>query len=246
MKLHQAQKKLAATIDYILGRRPDKFGLVPNPDGYIKIKDLLKALSEEPGWRHVRRSHIDEIVITLPQAPMEINEPFIRSRNRPPESPGPAQNLPKLLFCAVRRKAYPTTLEKGLYRPSFPGIILSDNLEMAERIGKRSDPKPVIVTVHVNKSIEAGVLFSRVGETLCRTESLPPECISGPPLPKAMESDHPKEKPAKPVEQNPHAGSFILNLDQEERDKKRTKRQRAKKEISWKKERRQGNKQDVW
>ena len=61
MKHSRQVDKLEKLLTYILGRRPDEFGLVPGPDGYVKIKDLLKALSEEPGWRHVRRSHLREV-----------------------------------------------------------------------------------------------------------------------------------------------------------------------------------------
>jgi putative RNA 2'-phosphotransferase len=36
-------------LSYVLGRRPDEFGLVPDADGFVRLKDLLKALHEALG-----------------------------------------------------------------------------------------------------------------------------------------------------------------------------------------------------
>jgi len=40
-------------LTYILAYRPDEFGLVPSEEGFVRYKDLLKALHEEDGWRTV-------------------------------------------------------------------------------------------------------------------------------------------------------------------------------------------------
>ena len=53
-------QKLAKFLDYVLGRNPDEFGLVPDEQGYVKIKELLKALNQEEGWRHLRLANINE------------------------------------------------------------------------------------------------------------------------------------------------------------------------------------------
>ena len=63
-------KKQARFLKYILGLRPDEFGLVPDRDGYVKIKDLLKAVHEEAGWRSFRQANINEMMLSL--APAQI------------------------------------------------------------------------------------------------------------------------------------------------------------------------------
>ena len=80
MKPQQSTRRLEKFIVYVLGRRPDEFGLVPEAEGWVKLKDLLKAINEENGWRHVRRSHIDEIVLTQPAPEIEINDNRVRAR----------------------------------------------------------------------------------------------------------------------------------------------------------------------
>ena len=54
---------------YILGHKPDEFGLVPDPNGFVKTKDFLKAITEENGWKFFRKSNIDEILISLSAPP---------------------------------------------------------------------------------------------------------------------------------------------------------------------------------
>jgi putative RNA 2'-phosphotransferase len=207
-------KKLAKLLDYILGRRPDEFGLVADSDGFIKIKELLKALSEEEGLSFVRRAHLDEILITLPDPPFEIAGNAIRAKNR---AHLPAQTYaadpPKLLYHCVRQKAYPHVTTKGINPSGFPRVILSADLGLARRIGKRIDRFPVLLTVQVQQCLDRGAVFYKAGDVLFLADFIPPACFSGPPLP--------KEKPVvpKPVEQQPGqqqgtAGSYFIDLDE--------------------------------
>ena len=59
MAKHRSLEQLAKIISYILGRNPAEFGLVPDSDGFVKIKEFLKALSEEEGLKYVRTSNIN-------------------------------------------------------------------------------------------------------------------------------------------------------------------------------------------
>lgn len=67
-------KQLSKFLGYILGYSPCEFGLIPDSDGFVKIKELLKAVCEEDGWRHVRWNHIREIMITETHPPIEVQE----------------------------------------------------------------------------------------------------------------------------------------------------------------------------
>ena len=54
-------KQLAKFLNYVLGRRPDEFGLVTDKEGFVKIKDLIKATSEEE--EDVLRALLHSLVI---------------------------------------------------------------------------------------------------------------------------------------------------------------------------------------
>jgi len=177
-------KRLSKLITYALGRRPDEFGLFPDPNGFVKLKDFLKAIHQEDGLKHVRRSHVEEILISQPNPPIEIKGNFIRAQNRDklPRS-APAQNLPKLLYTCVRRRTYPVVLQKGIFPLGHNRVILSSCRDLAERIGKRIDSKPILLTVQTQKSIDEGIVFYTAGETLFSAESIHINCFTGPPLP---------------------------------------------------------------
>ena len=214
MALQKSTKKLAKLLDYILGRRPDEFGLVTDSDGYINIKELLKALSEEEGLSYVRRAHLNEILITLPDPSFEIVDNSIRAKDRQHlPAHAYAHEPPKLLYHCVRQKAYPHVITKGINPTGYSRVILAADFVLAQRIGRRIDRSPVLLTVQVQSCLDKGVVFFMAGEALFLADFIPPDCFSGPPLP--------KEKPAapKPTEQQPRqqqrtAGGYLIDLDE--------------------------------
>lgn len=233
-------KKLASLILYILERRPDEFGLIPDNEGYVKIKSLLWAVNEEEGFKYVRLYHIDDIFASLPGFQIEIKDPLIRAKNidNLPKQVM-AVNPPKLLYTCVRKKAHVFVLEKGIHPVGNERVVLSATKEMAERIGKRFDPSPVLLTVHLQKALDAGVIFYSSGELYC-SDLIPPACFTGPPPPKQKEEPKQAEKQ---FESTPKRmpGSYILNIEQAEEKKRRTELQRKRKEVGWKKERKRAS-----
>jgi putative RNA 2'-phosphotransferase len=241
-------KQLAKFLEYLLGRRPDEFGLVPDENGFVKLKDLLKACSEEEGWRFVRESHLKEILLTVNPPPFEISEKMIRARRRdhlPHQTK--IQAPPKLLFVCVRTRAHGHVLEKGIRPSGYSHIILASTKEMAQRIGRRIDPTPVLFTVHVQKALAEGVEFIKAGESLFLAEQLSPNCLSGPPLPKEKFKELGKKPPKEPaVQETP--GSFLVDLNDIYGEQKGSRRKSSQKKDSWKhnKKRLRRQKQKSW
>jgi putative RNA 2'-phosphotransferase len=241
MALQKSPKRLAKLLDYILGRRPDEFGLVTDSDGYIKIKELLKALSEEEGLSYVRRAHLNEILLTLPDPSFEISDNSIRAkfRDRLPQHIY-AQDPPKLLYICVRRKAYPHVSEKGIRPTGFSRVILSSSLAMAERLGRRIDRPAALLTVQVQLCMDQGVVFFQAGESLFLADFIPVGCFTGPPLPKEKPDVAKTQAPPKPKPKEP-AGSFFIDLAEKmnpkaagsEQDRKRKKHKRRREAPPW-------------
>jgi putative RNA 2'-phosphotransferase len=243
MSRQRSPQQLAKFISYILARRPDEFGLVPDPDGFVKIKDLLKAMAEEAGWRYVRRAHINEILLTLPSPSVEIQGNFIRATSREHLSlPAPADNLPKLLYTCVRSRAYPFVLDRGIHPMGHPYVILSPSTSLAERMGRRFDQSPVTLTVQVKKTLDRGNQYLRAGELLFLTGKIPPDCFSGPPLPKEPAVPR-KPEPEKEASASTRAGSFFLDLKEDPDRGRRPDSRPRRKTVDWQKDRRKQRKQ---
>ena len=242
MTINQKTTKLAKFLSYVLGRNPDEFGLIPDASGYVKIKDLLKAIGEEDGWRHVRRGAIDELCITMPHSPVEINDNLVRAvqRDKLPMR-GPVQDPPKLLYTCIRQRAHHHALQKGIFPAGPDPVILSPEPAMALRLGKRIDGQPVQLTVHVQTALENGVTVEQSGD-LYMADFIPLGCFTAPPLPK----EKPAAKVAQPVKEKPAdamPGSFYMDLSRDGKPEKPYSKQRKHAKKPWKTDRRQQRRQ---
>jgi putative RNA 2'-phosphotransferase len=230
-------KQLQKLMSYVLGRQPDEFGLVLDEDGFVRVKDLIKAISEEPGWGYVRKSHINEVLIAFRENPFLLEDDRIKVAG-PDEGVSTVTGVmpPKLLYHCVRRKAYPVVCQKGIVPMGQHHVFLATSEELALRIGKRRDPKPVLLTVQARNASEGGVKFSRQGELIYIVDHVPVAYFSGPPLPKE------KKEGAKPTKETLRTsdtmpGSFTLDMERSgELQQQRLKRKGIKKEIAWKKD----------
>lgn len=222
-KQHRFQvEDLSRLMVYILGRRPDEFGLVPDADGFVPVKRLLQAIREEPGWSHVREGLLREVLVGESREIFETDGPRIRARerlfqidmNRP--VPPPAA----LLFSPIRKRAHPHALEHGLEtRPDGPHILTADR-ETALRIGRRTDPSPILLEVHIPAEGEGAVPLYPFGDLLLAWE-VPVETIVGPPLSRDQQKALEKPSKAEPKEKRGtgkrdfEAGTFALDAERD-------------------------------
>jgi putative RNA 2'-phosphotransferase len=247
MKHRHTVDKLAKMIVYMLGRQPDAFGLFPDEHGYVKTKDLMKAMGEEPGWRHVRLSHVREVLYTTRSSAIEIEGNLIRAVDRshlhPPEIP---DHLPTLLYYPMRQRAYPTVLEKGI-RPGVSGmrIILTEDMALARRLGQRVDSGPVILNVNTNSAKEKGATIWRFGRQLFLFDRLPIGSFSGPPLPKQQPG--PKKAVApKPPDAPRTPGGYFLNPTSDVTTKQENQKGSRQRKNDWKRARKRKNRNNAF
>jgi putative RNA 2'-phosphotransferase len=210
IKIHE----LAQFMRYVLGHRPDEFGLLPNTEGFVSYKELLWAFHEEPGWRYVRKGHINEVLLGYNRALFQAQEGAIRALDRRwhLDLENPAQNLPNILFVGVRKRAYPTVMEKGLHATQGRHILLSPDRDMAMRIGRRREQKPVLLEISSRSIAEAGIALNHFGN-LFIAKQVPAGAIIGPPVPKKnMEAVQKKERAIPKKRPDFEAGTFILDV----------------------------------
>ncbi|MBW1796732.1 MAG: hypothetical protein JRJ38_20340, partial [Deltaproteobacteria bacterium] len=160
---------LSRFLVYILGHRPDEFGLAPDTDGYVTYnapdtdgyvtyKELLQAIHEEAGWHYVRKSHINEVLLGKDRGLFQADDKRIRVfdirwQMNLEDAPQP---VPKTLFAPIRRKAHPVVMEKGLKSSEGRYQVLCADKDMALRIGKRRDQKPVLLEILASEAESKG------------------------------------------------------------------------------------------
>ena len=219
-------------LNYILGNRPDEFGLVPDKEGYISLKELLKAINEEPNMAYVRESHIREVLLHNRDGFFEITEKKIRSIKRnfiPVNKDQDRVHPPKTLYKGIKRKTYPFILKSGLLPGSREHIVMTKDKDLAIRTAHRLDQQPIILEIKAGVAAENGIPFFLFGDFIYLADKIPAQFISGPPLPKEL----PYKK--EPVEKKREiiSGSFILKA---EKDPDLKRRKNEKKRSEWKKE----------
>lgn len=226
---------LSRLMIYILGHRPDEFGLVPDREGFVTFKELLWAIHEEPGWGYVRQGHINEVLLGKDRGLFQAEENRIRAIQRGwhLDLENPSQSLSKILYIAVKRKAHPIVIEKGLISIEGKYLALSSDQDMALRIGRRRDQRPVLLEIMASAAQKEGISFYPFGH-LFLASHVPVRFITGPPVSKEDEKA-PAVEAGKKQKRSPtfEAGTFVLDLD---RDPDLYRRAKGKKRKGWKEE----------
>ena len=184
----------------------------------------------------MRRSHINEVLIGENRHLFQAEESRITvlERRWRLDLETPSSELPKLLYTAVRTRAHPVVMEKGLKPAEGRHIVLSPDQDMARRIGRRRDQTPVLLHVMPVAAQREGVLFYPFG-SLFLSPRIPAEFIIGPPVVKEFlasrkDTDTQREQAApRPVDFTP--GSFTLDAF---RDPDPYRRAKGKKSKGWK------------
>jgi len=236
MSKNQPLDQFHKTLLYMLGRRPDEFGIIPDDNGFVKIKHILQALNDEEGFRHIRAGNFKELFISHPDCQLEKKEDMIRAIDRSNLIEKQyVSNPPKLLYTCITSKSYASVIENGVYpQGGLSVIILSDSKDMAMRIGKRRDPNPILLTVYPNKMQARKTNLFQLGDHIYISDWLPEDCFSGPPLPKEKKSSTSPKKEA-PIKEK-HYGSFMMGPQDMMDEKKPYQQKHAKKSGDWKRE----------
>ena len=229
---------------YILGRRPDEFGIIPDMEGFVSLKELLQAIHEEEGWSYVRQSHINEVLLGKDRGLFLLEGKRMRAveAHWSFDFKNPSLAVPKRLFVPVRRKAHPVVMEKGLKSAQERYLVLASDKDMAMRMGRRRDQKPVLLEILTNTAGGEKVPFYLFGKLfLCHR--IPAEFISGPPVSKETMEDRspgePKREKAGRVVSDMTPGTFPLDIS---RDPDPYRRAKGRKRKGWKEEARKSRK----
>lgn len=226
-------EEISRLVVYVLGHKPYEFGLVPDKEGFVSVKEFLQAVHEEPGWGYIRKGHINEILLSQDRSLFELDDMQIRvlERHWHLDLENPAKVLPKILFIGIRNRAHPAVLKNGFRQKDEGYHILTHDKDMAKRIASRKDNKPVILEVMSDKAQKEGSLFFPFGK-LFLTKEIQERHIAGPPIPKAiMKAKEEKSKKKEGKVRELEAGTFPLD---QTRDMDLSRRVSGKKKKSWK------------
>jgi putative RNA 2'-phosphotransferase len=222
------QNSLLRLLLYALGVSPQDFFLVPNAQGWVSIKELTRALQQDPDSPALRESAIIEAATIVAPDKLEISPSHIRARQRETLALQYAVIPPGHLYLGLRPKNYALALEKGLSASDQTPLILLPSPEQALLLARRCQPDPVTVTIKARQARENGAVFDLLGTDMYLCQHIPPACLLGPAPPET-----PARKGAEPA---PSMGSVIPPGPS---TAKPYRQKGIKKNVTWKRQRQQ-------
>ncbi|MFN3534388.1 MAG: hypothetical protein ACK4WB_03255 [Desulfatiglandales bacterium] len=167
--------ELEKELNYILGRYPDEFGLIPDEMGYVSLKELLAVLSEL--GKGVTKNDINELL--LRGGAFEIKGNRIRAKEIffSRESI-PNDLLPPTLYTFIRRRAHESVFREGI-RYLDQMVPLFRDRESALKIGNRKTQGPVILELSTKAFRGAKTQVFALGNMLM-ADYIPKDSIVGP------------------------------------------------------------------
>uniref|UniRef100_A0A7V6DNY9 RNA 2'-phosphotransferase n=1 Tax=Desulfobacca acetoxidans TaxID=60893 RepID=A0A7V6DNY9_9BACT len=233
-RLPRQLEDLAKVLTYVLCHRPDEFGLVLDPQGFVPVKQLLKALAGECGFGYARRHHLEQLVGLLTPPRFELAGDKIRGiAPGPADLRRPGESAPALLYIGISPKAHERVFADGLNAPAGQELLLARTKELALKLARRRNPDPVLVTVQAQAAAQAGVALVAYGEDLYLAQEIGRPFLHLPPPPVTFVKPE-KPKPERAPVPRPLPGAVMLGFPEFLEKAARPRSKDKKGEPAWK------------
>lgn len=168
-------------MSLMLRHRPDRFGLDPDPRGFVPLADLLDTLRSH-GHAYVTRAHVEEVIATsdkrrfeIAGQPSRIRAVYGHSLER--KITYQAVCPPEVLYHGTTKAALDGIMEEGLKSMGRQYVHLSATPDLARKVGQRRQEHPAILRIDAARANADGIAFYRADEDIYLVEALPPQYI---------------------------------------------------------------------
>lgn len=165
-------------MSFVLRHKPQNFGLVPDPYGFVDIQELLSVFKNR--YRNIQLWDIEEVVQNCPKKRFEIKGEKIRARYghsfdvlldiKPCEPPDH-------LYHGTSPAMKDVILTEGLQPITRKYIHLSKTKEEAFEVGKRKSQNPILFIVKAKDAYQKGIKFYDMGVVVL-AERIPTEYLN--------------------------------------------------------------------
>jgi putative RNA 2'-phosphotransferase len=210
-------RTLARTLSTLAVHCPWEYGLFWDPDGSMPWKEFYWALQEDPSLRFVRESHIRELAYLGLEIPFSLEGRLLRLKSvQSPVELVPVADPPERLYHAIRRTHLHVVREHGLAPSSRPYLPLASHRELAQRMGKRRDPEPIVIEVYARKAAARGLTIHQAGPGLYLVGPVAVDLLLIPLVREDRAAGGAARHAKKPPEAKPElprmAGSFLMDV----------------------------------
>ncbi|HTS33623.1 MAG TPA: RNA 2'-phosphotransferase [Thermoplasmata archaeon] len=173
---------LGRVLTGILRHFPDRYGLEMEPQGWVSLPAIVRAISQKhPAYHWLRPMHLVAIAETDAKGRYEVRDEKVRAtygHTVDVELDLPTENIPERLYFPVTPDEAAIVLEVGLKPSDRKKVHLSKTAEDARAAGSVRTPEPVILEVDARKARQGGLVIMRAGKTVFLVDQVPPEYLS--------------------------------------------------------------------
>ena len=169
-------KKLSKLLSYILRHHPEKFNLALEPNGWVDIEILISILRKKPRWSRLTVSDIEKVMELSDKIRYEIKDNKIRAaygHSIPVEISNPLTIPPEYLYHGTTKTAAEIIKIEGLKSCERLYVHLSQEKEIALKVGKRRDDNPVLIKVMAAKAFNDKIAFYKSSDGIWLSDDIP-------------------------------------------------------------------------
>jgi putative RNA 2'-phosphotransferase len=172
---------LGRILTGILRHFPDRYQLTMDPQGWIALPQIVRAITQRhPAYHWLRVQHLLAIAETDAKGRYEVREDRIRAtygHTLEIDLDLPTENIPNHLYYPVTEEETAIVLEVGLRPSDRKKVHLSKTAEDARAAGSVRTPDPVILEVDAERAREAGIVIKQAGKTVYLVDQVPPSFL---------------------------------------------------------------------
>lgn len=172
--------KLSKEISYILRHAPWKYKLALDINGWVPIDQLIQVLHQFVEWQNIELDDLKVMIEKSEKKRHQIKENSIRAlygHSVPMKIVKKEATPPNFLYHGTTHDFLSIIEKNGLSPMSRQYVHLSENIEIANLVGKRKDKKPIILVINTQNARMKGIKFYLGNEKVWLADSIPPEFI---------------------------------------------------------------------
>lgn len=174
-------KILSKKISLSLRHKPEKYNLVLDENGFVKVNDLLFSLNHFENFeREITINDIKTIMHNSSKQRFEIFGDKIRAlygHSFPQKIKHEKKIAPNVLYHGTSQKVVSSILSEGLKPMKRQYVHLSRTIEMATSVGKRKGKSPLVLMINAKEMQDNNFSFYYGNDDVWLTDFVPAEYI---------------------------------------------------------------------
>jgi putative RNA 2'-phosphotransferase len=172
---------LGRILTGILRHFPDRYGLTMEPQGWVALGQIVRAISQRhPAYHWLRVQHLVAIAETDAKGRYEIRDEKIRAtygHTLEVDLDLPTENIPSRLYYPVTEEEAGIVLEVGLRPSDRKKVHLSKTADDARAAGSVRTPEPIILEIDTERAREGGIVIKQAGKTVYLADQVPADFL---------------------------------------------------------------------